>query len=388
MVEQVIMFEEATGKQSPIYIIRSSKVFLNEWLFISTGKLMDTSRFDELSGKFGSVQVGVLGDFFLDLYFSMQRKNSELSLETQKEAYQVEGLKYQPGAAGVVASNLAALGAEVTALGILGKDGFSLDLRNALLEKNIKIGSLVLSSERYTPTYIKPMMKEIDGEIVEQNRIDIKNHTLVPPSLESDLVQALKRINSEMDGILIAEQVNKDGCGVMTTKIRKVMGELAVKNPEKVYGVDSRHFTSLYKNLFLKVNLGEALLAVEKLAPEVVSGISKDPLQAAVICQKILWEENHKPVFITLGELGISGISEEGEFYFPAYQVTGPLDIVGAGDSVLAGIGISLCVGASPVEAAYIGNLVGSLIVEQIVTTGIVTLEMIKARHDQYQIQI
>jgi bifunctional ADP-heptose synthase (sugar kinase/adenylyltransferase) len=50
--------------------------------------------------------------------------------------------------------------------------------------------------------------------------------------------------------------------------------------------------------------------------------------------------------------------------------VSGPIDIVGAGDSTMAGIVTSLCAGAAPGEAALVGNLVASITIQQIGTTG------------------
>ena len=86
--------------------------------------------------------------------------------------------------------------------------------------------------------------------------------------------------------------------------------------------------------------------------------------------------------------MGISGCADGIDFYHPGYKTSEPIDIVGAGDSVLAGCGISLCVGASPAEAAYIGNLIGSITIEQIGTTGTATPEQLLRRHFQYQKQI
>ena len=110
--------------------------------------------------------------------------------------------------------------------------------------------------------------------------------------------------------------------------------------------------------------------------------------QTAKLCTKTLWEKNNRPVFVTLGANGITGTADGESFYHPGVRVEGPIDIVGAGDSVLAGIGLALCAGASPEEAAYIGNLVGSITIQQIGTTGIATQEDLLNRHYQYQNQI
>jgi len=64
----------------------------------------------------------------------------------------------------------------------------------------------------------------------------------------------------------------------------------------------------------------------------------------------------------------------------PAYSVTGPIDPVGAGDSTSAGIACALAAGASLEEAAAFGNLVASITVQQIGTTGTATPEQVRQR--------
>ena len=54
----------------------------------------------------------------------------------------------------------------------------------------------------------------------------------------------------------------------------------------------------------------------------------------------------------------------------PGYPVSGPVDIVGAGDSASSGILLSLLAGATDMEAAAVGNLVASITVQQLGTTG------------------
>jgi sugar/nucleoside kinase (ribokinase family) len=54
----------------------------------------------------------------------------------------------------------------------------------------------------------------------------------------------------------------------------------------------------------------------------------------------------------------------------PGVRVEGPTDPTGAGDSATAGAVLALAAGAELPEAALIGNLVASITVEQLATTG------------------
>lgn len=342
-------------------------------------------RFEEILEGFSQARVAVLGDFFLDLYIQLDRSLSELSLETNLEAFQATRIKGQPGAAGVVTNNLTSLGASASAIAYTGDDGNGYTLRKALRESGVEDTFLLERPDRLTPTYTKPMMKEVGGQTVELNRIDIRNRSPNPPDLEAALIECVYAAIKEYDGILVTEQVAEDGCGVLSPPVRNALAEAAQHHPGKPILVDSRHFTHRYQGVGLKVNFSEALRAAGMLNKGAIHQEDASRLESAKRCQRLLWKKLGQPIFITLGSQGLSGIAAGREFHHPAYPVGGPIDIVGAGDSVLAGIGLALCVSASSEEAAYIGNLVGSITIQQIGTTGIATQSMLRKRHKEYQ---
>jgi len=346
--------------------------------------MMDKERLEELLCKFSETRVAVLGDFFLDLYIHMERSLSEFSLETHKEAFQAVALRGQPGAAGVVTNNLAALGASYAAIGYVGQDGNGFTLKKALKAQGADLDHLIETQDRYTPTYIKPMMEELDGSIIELNRIDIINRSPNPEALNYLLVDQLVQAIEICNGVLVVEQVRLDGHGVMSPVLRQALSLLAVQFPDKIFLVDSRHFAPAYQHISLKLNIHEAIAAQH----QDLQSTRIDPLSAAKDSLCALWDQNQKPVFITLGDLGVSGIDKGHFFHHPGYYIKGPVDTVGAGDSVLAAIGLALCAGATCSEAAYIGNLVGSITVQQLGTTGVATQQDILQRHYEYQQQM
>lgn len=348
---------------------------------------MKDHRFEEIIKKFSSARIAVLGDFFLDFYIHLDRSLSELSLETHKEAFQAVNLRGQPGTAGVVTNNLTALGAQSSAIAYIGKDGSGYILKRALEERKVNTDFLIETEERFTPTYTKPLMQEVDGQIIELNRIDIINRSPNSQALNNALVKSVFQAVEAYDGILVAEQVKLDGYGTMSPPLRNALAEVSKKYPGKIIMVDSRHFAAKYRNVSLKLNLSEAAASIRDSRPDLRSISSDKATTAARSYASALWEILKKPIFITLGDQGIAGMADDTFFHYPGYQIDGPVDIVGAGDSVLAGIGLAMCVGASPQEAAYIGNLVGSITVQQIGTTGIASRADLRARHKQYQQQ-
>lgn len=350
---------------------------------------METQRIKSLLDVFSSCKVAVLGDFFLDLYIQLDRSLSEFSLETHKEAFQAVDWRGQPGAAGVVTNNLNGLGAASAAIGYTGQDGNGYTLRQALASREVDLSLFIASGERFTPTYTKPMMREVDGTIIELNRIDLINRSPNPESLNEALAANVRQALETYDGLLVVEQVRQDGYGTLSPIVRQALSEAAAAHPDKPVIVDSRHFAAAYEGVGLKLNLTEAVRAVGYMSDhDLYIDPANDPLKAAEECAKRLWEVNRRPVFITLGEHGILGLAGDGPFHHPGVRVEGPIDIVGAGDSVLAGTGLARCAGASPAEAAYIGNLVGSITIQQLGTTGIATQTDLLSRHYQYQEQL
>jgi sugar/nucleoside kinase (ribokinase family) len=62
------------------------------------------------------------------------------------------------------------------------------------------------------------------------------------------------------------------------------------------------------------------------------------------------------------------------------YPASGPIDPVGAGDSASAGIATAVAAGLPKAAAAAFGNLVASITVQQIGTTGTATPAQLRAR--------
>ena len=71
----------------------------------------------------------------------------------------------------------------------------------------------------------------------------------------------------------------------------------------------------------------------------------------------------------------------------PGVRLTGPTDPTGAGDSATAGAVLALAAGAALPEAALIGNLVASITVEQLATTGTARPEQLPQRLEMWRRQ-
>jgi sugar/nucleoside kinase (ribokinase family) len=119
---------------------------------------------------------------------------------------------------------------------------------------------------------------------------------------------------------------------------------------------------------------------------ECIRAASRDGSEDTLWRQAAIWlaQRIRKPVFCTAGEEGILlADPQEGPRLLPAYRVSGPIDPVGAGDSTSAAITCAVAAGADLPAAAAFGNLVASITVQQLGTTGTATPQQVRARWSQ-----
>ena len=84
-----------------------------------------------------------------------------------------------------------------------------------------------------------------------------------------------------------------------------------------------------------------------------------------------LAEKNRRAVFVTLAERGLVGALPDGRSeHVAALALRGPIDVVGAGDSVTANLATALAAGAELREALSIAALASSIVIHQLGTSG------------------
>lgn len=324
---------------------------------------MTPDRLKAILDGYDALRVAVLGDFCLDRYMEIDPTLEEISIETGLPAHQVTRVRSQPGGAGTVLGNVAALGVkEMYAVGFCGEDGEGYELLRALRGIGANLDHFLRTPERCTFTYCKPLMTEPGKPPRELSRLDTKNRTATPAGVEQHFLNALSKIFPAVDAVVVMEQMEREGFGAVTPAVKVHLAELSRAHPEVIVLADSRVNISTFHDVMIKVNDKELAVHFER---EAIDGTVSRKLIAR-------WaDELRRNVFVTLGPDGILAATPEGQVdHVPGIRLAGALDIVGAGDSVLAGIGCALAAGASPIEAATIGNLAGSVVVQKIGTTG------------------
>ncbi len=309
-----------------------------------------------------------MGDFFLDAYFDCDPQLNEPSIETGRTARQVVRTRRQAGAAGTVVANLAALGcAHIEPIGYLGDDGEGFELRRSLDSIGADTSHLICAPDRVTPTYAKPCIVERDGRndwlvTSELERLDIKNRRPTPRALQSDLISQIQARVPRADATVVVDQVSELNCGVLTTHVRGQIEKLARNHKDRVFIADSRERIGLFKHVSIKPNLAEAQTATRATGQRSIT--------AAAALLRHLRARRVRPCFCTLSTRGILVDGAEGIHHVAGFPVAGPIDPVGAGDSVTAALAVILASGGTTTQAALIANLVASVTVQQIGTTG------------------
>lgn len=337
---------------------------------------MTGKRLAEIASRFSSLRVAVLGDFFLDKYLDVDASIAETSVETGRTAHQVVAIRHSPGAAGTVVSNLSSLGTGMLhAIGFTGDDGESYDLRADLLRMKVSTGHLHVAPDRSTPTYLKPRYLHVPGLEGEHDRYDTKNRTRTPKALEDAVISSLQALLPELDAVVIADQVDADDCGVVTGAVREALAALAKRFPRTVFWVDSRSHISAFRNVITKPNQFEAAGRPMPKPGETV------PMDVLVNAIERLRAATGAPVCTTTAEKGMI-VSDPELTAVRAVGVGVEIDTTGAGDSATAGAVLALAAGASLPEAALVGNLVASITIQQLATTGTARPEELLPRLD------
>ena len=335
---------------------------------------MDRNRLVSLLARFPDLTALVVGDFFLDKYLLIDQRLAEVSLETGLEAHQVVEVRCSPGAAGTLTNNLRALGVGVIALGAVGDDGEGYELRRALRAIGADTSLLIERGDRCTPTYTKPMLREAGGAARELSRLDIKNRATLPADAEDAIIARLRQTLQRVQAIVILDQVPEENCGVITDRVRVELCAQARAHPDKVFAADSRERIGAFRDVILKANAREVVRAVQ---PE-SDATDRKALEG---CGLALAACARKPIVVTIGAEGVL-LFDGGVEHVPTRPARGPIDPVGAGDSVMAGLVSALCAGASLREAAIVGNLVASVTIRQIGTTGVASPEQVLREFD------
>ncbi len=331
-------------------------------------------RLEELLSRIKNVNIALIGDICLDVYWEADMTKSELSRETPHFPLPIVNERMSLGGGGNVAANIAALEPKtIKVLGVIGRDWRGDALIRKLLEEGIDTSSVVISETMVTNTYCKPVKKGISHVEYEDPRLDFTNYENLHEKDEARLFELLEQCTGSVDVLCVSDQLPY---GCITPAVREKIMTFAKEGLKVI--VDSRDRISLYSGVTLKPNEVEVARAVNKEAMPVAVAFG-DHIRAA----KILAECNKSNVCMTLGPKGCVYTDSQTVTHIPSCDVTPPIDICGAGDTFLSAFACALAAGAEPWEAGSLANMAANVTIGKIGITGTASPEEIRIRHSQ-----
>lgn len=318
-------------------------------------------RLFTLLDKFQGRQVLVVGDLTLDEFLTGAVER--ISREAPVLILRHEQTQQIPGGGANAAYNFAQLGAQVKAVGLVGKDLQGQALRSIMEAAGIDTVGVLMAGER--PTVTKTRVSGHARQSVTQQivRIDRKSDELPAVDLQ---IQLAEYIQSQVTGVE-AVVCSDYGDGVLTPRAIAA----AIAHQQTI--IDTQTALERYAGAtWFTPNLPEAEQAVG-------FAITDEPtlLKAGY---KLLERLQAQYVLITRGGEGMSLFARsQGVEHIPAFNRTEVFDVTGAGDTVVAGLTLALCAGATPWEAVVLGNLAASIVVRKFGTATTNIAEMKEA---------
>ncbi|MDD5200860.1 MAG: PfkB family carbohydrate kinase [Terrimicrobiaceae bacterium] len=305
--------------------------------------------------------VAVLGDFCLDVYWTIDRTASEISVETGLPTEPVRSQHYSPGGAGNVVMNLLALGVQqIFPVGVLGDDPFGHELRRLLNNVGVETGGLLQQSEGWaTHTYVKPHVE--DSEL---NRIDFGNYNKLSEATEQSFLAGFEEIVNKVSVVLI----NHQAIGSLhdSPSFREGLAALIRRHPEVCFIVDSRGYHGAFAGAVHKLNDREVMRACG-VAVEATDVVTLEDLVVHVEKLYALWKS---PLVVTRGERGCLVFSGEVPWQIFGVQLPGRTDPVGAGDTFVATLAAITSTGTNLTAAACVANIAAAVTAQKLFQTG------------------
>ncbi len=329
---------------------------------------MNKEQFVSILENISKAKIGLLGDFCVDIYWHADMTKSELSRETPHYPLPVVRERVYPGAGGNAANNIAALKpAKLYAVGLYGDDWRGMLLRDVLRKCGIDDRWFVLTPDRFTNAYCKPMRKGISAVEYEDPRLDFAADRPIDTKTEDTVLANLDAMAAEIDVLCVSDQFL---FGIVTDRVRAKIIELAKKGLRVV--VDSRYNIAKYTDCILKPNEVECWRAV--YGNEGFLNAGREDFEKAA---RDLAVKNNAKVLCTLGAQGSVFTDGEQLDRIPAVQLDCPVDICGAGDTFLSAFSSCLAGGALPADAAFVAAHASAVTVQKIGITGTATREEI-----------
>ncbi|MBN1670097.1 MAG: bifunctional hydroxymethylpyrimidine kinase/phosphomethylpyrimidine kinase [Kiritimatiellae bacterium] len=310
--------------------------------------------------RFGELRILVVGDVMLDIYdFCSSRESKPIDYEKPgKRAYKAHKSIRVLGGAGNVAANLASLGVATSLVGLTGNDENYFKLRQIADELGVH-HFLVRDASRPTTT---KMRLYIDGEYVlrrdEEATAEIDRETSA--TLLNETLRELPKLHAVVLSDYDKGVFTRDNAAEIIKECR--MHEVPVIVDFKP--ANREYFTGC-----------DLIAPNDAEAANLLPGFSRHAglEQHVRALHKLL---GCRSTVVTLGEQGVCGFDGTTFCLSTGKHVT-PVDEVGCGDTVRAGLALAYAAGLSLADAVELANSAAAVIVQKPATARMTAQELI-----------
>ena len=301
-----------------------------------------------------NARVLVVGDVMLDRYWFGDV--TRISPEAPVPVVHVQRTEERPGGAANVARNIASLGGKATLLSVVGDDEAGRSLA-ALLEKEHV--TTLFHKDAQLPTTVK---LRVIGRQQQLLRIDFET----PPSREvlEDKLGDFETLVDSVDVVILSDY----GKGGLTHVSKMIK---AAKAHGKQILVDPKG------DVFARYR-GATLLTPNRGEFRQVAGRWKDEADLARRAETLRTALDLDALLVTRSEEGMSLFSSAGAMHEPT-QAQEVYDVSGAGDTVIATLGLMIAAGANMADAVRIANRAAGVVVGKLGTATVSRDELISS---------
>lgn len=314
-----------------------------------TARSLSATRARRLLLAMREGRVLVVGDLMLDEF--LWGRVARISPEAPVPVVEVTAQSFHVGGAGNVAANVRALGGSAALSGVLGMDPAGEKVRHSLDATGVE-ALLVVDEGR--PTTVKTRIIAHHQQVV---RADRERADDVSAEVEGQILEHVRRVLPSCGAVVVSDYQK----GVVTAQVMRAVVSLARRRGVPVL-VDPkvRHFP-LYR--------GAALVTPNTTEAEQATGIrirSDEDLEDAGA--RILRQLRCGAVLVTRGEQGMTLFQRDGASVHIPTAAREVYDVTGAGDTVIAAVGLAVAAGATLLEAAALANLAAGVVVGKLGT--------------------
>lgn len=303
--------------------------------------------------NFKNARLLVVGDVMLDRYW--WGTVTRISPEAPVPIVKLDRETNKPGGAANVAANAVALGAKVGLLGMVGRDRDAESLDEALAAFELDQKVMIPSESRRTIVKTRIVAH---GQHVA--RLDSEDVNALNDSEADALLSGIIDLIGEQDLLIISDY----GKGLISdTVAREIISIARSKNVPVLADPKGKHFEKYAGATVLTPNRREAA--------EACKIEESDPYLVAKAGEQLLSNLSLDNVLITESENGMTLFQrDQASVHFDA-AAQEVFDVTGAGDTVIACLGVAIAAGFSTVEAAKLANLAAGLSVQHIGTVAV-----------------